>query len=233
MIVGFDTATTDTAVAVVAAGVTRHEATVGAGEDGRPAHGRTLLSLVDAAVGESGGWEEVELIAVGLGPGSFTGLRIGVSTARALAQARDLPLAGVPTTAALAEAARDHPAAAGRFGIGVVDARRGEIFAAIDRGEGTGAPVVCPPEGLAGALGGGVAGSLAAGEGAVRFRPEIEAAGVEVLDEGDPANRVAASRICLLAANIDAGDRPPVGELTPIYMRRPDAERWIERNDRT
>ena len=59
----------------------------------------------------AGGWAGIEPIAVGVGPGSFTGLRIGVATARALAQARGLPLAGVATTSALLAGIAEDPAA--------------------------------------------------------------------------------------------------------------------------
>jgi tRNA threonylcarbamoyladenosine biosynthesis protein TsaB len=231
MILGFDTATSDTAVAVMDGEVVRHDAAVGPDPDGRPGHGRVLLELVDSAVAEVGGWERIEAIAVGLGPGSFTGLRIGVSTARALAQARELPVAGVASTAALAAGLAERPDAADRALIGIVDARRGEIFASIDRGEGASDPVVCEPAELGPSLGGDVESALAAGDGAVRFRAEIEAGGIEVCADEDPANRLSARRICGLAAKIDASDRPPPGDLTPIYLRRPDAERWIERRD--
>ena len=148
VILGFDTATSDTAVAVVDGGSTVHEAIVGPDAGGRPEHGRALLGLIEAAVAESGGWQRIDSIAVGLGPGSFTGLRIGVSTARALAQARALPVAGVASTAALAAGLTDRPDASGRPLIGIVDARRGEIFAAVDRGEGASEPVVCSPDEL-------------------------------------------------------------------------------------
>ncbi len=231
MILGFDTATADTVVAIVDGDVVRHDAAVGPDPGGRPAHGRALLGLVDAAVSAVGGWERIDSIAVGLGPGSFTGLRIGVSTARALAQARGLPVAGVASTAALAAGLSARAGTGGRAGIGVIDARRGEIFAAIDRGEGVSQPVVCAPADLAPALGGEVGSALAAGEGAVRFRAEIEAAGVEVCADEDPANRLPAAQICFLVAKIDPHDRLQAGDLTPIYLRRPDAERWIERRD--
>jgi tRNA threonylcarbamoyladenosine biosynthesis protein TsaB len=232
VILGFDTATADTTVAVLDGEVTLHEATVGTDEGGRPAHGRALLGMVEAAVREVGGWDEIAQIAVGIGPGSFTGLRIGVSTARALAQARDLPVSGVTSTAALAAALAERPEAAGRSRIGVIDARRGEVFAAVDRGQGAAEPVVCPPEELLAALAGDLADPLSAGDGAVRFRAEIEAAGVEVCADEDPANRLSARQICLLAAKMDGDDVSLANVPTPMYMRRPDAERWLERNDR-
>jgi tRNA threonylcarbamoyladenosine biosynthesis protein TsaB len=72
----------------------------------RPAHLTRLLELADGLLGQAGiGWSEVGRIAVGLGPGTFTGLRIGVATARGLAQSLDVELVGVSTLRALAEAA--------------------------------------------------------------------------------------------------------------------------------
>ncbi|HET6831787.1 MAG TPA: hypothetical protein VFH44_10605, partial [Solirubrobacterales bacterium] len=136
----------------------------------------------------------------------------------------------VDTTAAVAAALDADPRAAGRVRIGVVDARRGEVFAAADRGEGAGEPVVCPPAGLAVALGDGLEGALAAGEGAVRFRSEIEALGLTVPADEDPANRLSAARICELAANMGPGEARFPAAVTPNYMRRPDAERWLERD---
>lgn len=230
MILGFDTATTDAAVAVTDDRLTVHEAIVGPDADGRPAAGRVLLAMVDAAVREAGGWDVMERIAVGIGPGSFTGLRIGVTTARALAQARGLPVVGVSSTAALAAALGERPEAGGRSRVGVIDARRGEIFAAVDRGAGPGAPVVCPPGSLAEALGGDLEGPLACGDGAVRFRDEIEAGGIEVCAEDDPANRLSARLICALGAMIDPTAGGSSDGPAPDYLRKPDAERWHERD---
>ena len=226
---GFDTATADTAVAVVGAG-DPIESIRGPDPGGRPAHATALLPAIEAAVATAGGWNEIGLIAVGVGPGSFTGLRIGVSTARALAQARGLPIAGVSTLAALASALGDAPEAAGRSRLAVIDARRGEVFVALDAGSGIAEPVVCPPGEIAGSLGSGaVSGALAAGDGSLRFRSEIEAAGIEVLPDVHPAHRLSARRVCLLGAEMMTQDPE---QIRPMYLRRPDAERWLERDRR-
>ncbi len=232
MILGFDTATPDTAVAVLRDGE-RVRAACSGPAGGRPVHGTELLGAVEELVTGAGGWEEVALIAVGIGPGSFTGLRIGISTARALAQSRSLPIAGVPSTSALLAGIAASPEAVGRASLAVIDARRGEVFAALDDGSGAGEPVVCPPAELAAAFGPeALSGAIAGGDGAVRFRTEIEAFGARVLPDGDDANRLSASRICELAAKVDLIELSGPEEIRPLYLRRPDAERWQERDGR-
>jgi len=221
----FDTATPDTAVAVCDGAEALAERLVGPDPDGRPSHGHALLGLIAELVEGAGGWERIGSIAVGVGPGSFTGIRIGVSTARGLAQARGLPVAAVPSTATLAAGI---PAAPDRARLAVIDARRGEIFAALlAPGAALAAePAVLAPEDV-GELFQGGASPLAAGDGAVRFRDALEAAGAEVLAEGDPANRISARLVSALAPTVGTGDPEDV---KPLYLRRPDAERWHERN---
>ncbi len=233
MILGFDSATPVTTVAVADRGRVLHFGEEGPGPDGRPAAGRALLGMIETAVAEAGGWDRIATIAVGRGPGSFTGLRIAVSTARALSQARRIAVAGIDSTAALAAGLAAAPGAETRIRLGIVDARRGEVFAAADRGDGVGEPVVCAPGELSEALGGGIEGALAGGDGAVRFRAEIEALGCEVPADEDPANRLSAVQICALAANMEPGGAHFPAGVTPKYMRRPDAERWHERDHGT
>lgn len=227
VVLGFDTATSDTVVGVRAGPALLAERRAGPEPGGRPRHGSDLLAMVEEAVAEAGGWDSIERIAVGLGPGSFTGARIGVATARALAQGRAIPLAGVLSTAALAAGM---PPAAGRPRLAVIDARRGEVFAAViePRADLAARPVVAPPGRLSEVLQLGANG-LAAGDGAVRFRGELESEGIEVAPDGDPVHRLSARHVCALGAIAEAGD--PEG-VRPEYLRRPDAERWLERDSR-
>jgi tRNA threonylcarbamoyladenosine biosynthesis protein TsaB len=197
---------------------------------GAAEHSRELLPELDRLMRESGaGWSEVHAIAVGVGPGTFTGLRIGIATARALAQALGKPVVPVGTLASLASGIEARPQAAARARLPVLDARRNQVFAALRGREGgeLWAPLVAGPEELAGritALGGPV---VAAGSGAIRFRRELEAAGAEVLPDPDPAHRISARHICALAEE----GRPARPEaIQPIYLRPPDAERWLERD---
>jgi tRNA threonylcarbamoyladenosine biosynthesis protein TsaB len=205
--------------------------------DGGPQHTTALLEEVERCAAAAGGWERVGLLAVGLGPGSFTGLRIGIATARGLGASLDLPVSGVCTLDAigrgLGEALRSAvplPPLTGQANSGrlaVLDARRGEVFAALysEAGERIWEPLVCPPEELEERVAALPTPPPAAGSGAVRFRQELARHGVRIAADDDPVHRVAARHICALAAASGGG-----GPLAPIYLRPPDAERWRERD---
>jgi tRNA threonylcarbamoyladenosine biosynthesis protein TsaB len=227
VVIGFDTATDDTAVAAVRDGQLLFAASVGPGDDGRPAHATRLLAEVEEAAGAAGGWDSVVRIAVGVGPGSFTGLRIGVATAKALAQSLGIELVGVGTLAALARGAAS--GAGERPLLAALDARRGELFAALydAGGEEIWEPFVVAPGELAERLARLSDPPLAAGSGALRFRDELQESGAEVLGDSAPSHRIAAREICAIGGLISASG--PEG-VAPIYLRPPDAERWRERD---
>jgi tRNA threonylcarbamoyladenosine biosynthesis protein TsaB len=213
---------------VVSDGEVVHEALLGVDEKGGPQHTTALLAELERGVEALGGWDAVGSLAVGRGPGSFTGLRVGIATARGVAASRALPLAGVSTLdalgSALAERAPDSP------GLALIDARRGELFWALYEpgGRRRWDPGVGPPDALAQRLATLDRTPLGAGSGAVRFRQDLANLGVEVPDEEDPVHRVSARHICALAG---AGDERGEGRVVePIYLRAPDAERWRERN---
>ena len=222
MILGLDTATPSTAAAVWAPGGPEFEARDDPAPGERPRHASRLLELVEAALEGAGAtWDDVERIAVGVGPGGFTGLRHGIATARALAQGRGLPLAAVSSLEALARGAE--ASAGGRVVLAVIDARRGEVFAAGWQGaELLLEPAAIAPADLAAKLGAGrLAGPLAAGDGAVRFREQLERAGALVPDDRSPAHLLSALQVCRLGAAGDVTDRD---RLVPDYRREPDAK---------
>jgi len=116
-------------------------------------HSRRLLGSVDWALRSAGiGWHDLAGIAVSVGPGSFTGLRIGLAAAKAMCMATDKPLVGVPTLDALALSCSG--AAAGRLVGVVLDARKQEVYAGFYRMNDDGFPVpedkpcVLPPDEL-------------------------------------------------------------------------------------
>lgn len=195
---------------------------------------------MEKAATAAGGWEAVDSIAVGLGPGTFTGLRVGIATARGLSVSLGLPVRGVCTLDALAVGIAEagdssvpypSPATKGnrRTVLAVLDGWRGEVFAALyaPDGERLWEPAVFRPEELAARVAALEAPPSVAGSGAVRFRHELARDGVRIADDSDPVHRVAARHVCALAAAAEGAE--PDG-LAPIYLRPPDAERWRERD---
>jgi tRNA threonylcarbamoyladenosine biosynthesis protein TsaB len=226
-VLGLDTATPDVAVAVTRGGEVISDVQLGA--DGRPRHGTELLPQVESAAAVAGGWDAIDAIAVGVGPGSFTGLRIGISTARALAQGLAKPLKGVGTLDALGRGLAERPAAAGRPVLPVIDARRNQVFASLRDGAGgvLWEPFVAEPHELAERVAALPEAPLSGGDGSLRFRRDLERAGAEVLPDSDPGHRLSARHTSELAVGI-AESAP--GDIRPIYLRPPDAQIWIERD---
>lgn len=202
-----------------------HEATLGLAADGSPQHSTALLAEIERAAQASGGWEQVGGIAVGRGPGSFVGIRIGLATARGLAASTGVQVSGVCTLDALGRAICEQTAG----GLAILDARRGEVFAALyaASGERLWEPFVAAPADLAEKVTALSAPLRAAGSGAVRFRQELADRDVDIPDDEDPVHRVSARHICALveASGYGNGD-----SLDPIYLRPPDAQRWRERD---
>jgi tRNA threonylcarbamoyladenosine biosynthesis protein TsaB len=219
LVVGFDTATPVTTAAVLLPDGSAVEAHDEPPAESRGQHASRLLGLVERVLREAGvAWDEVSRLAVGVGPGGFTGLRIGISTARALAQARALEVVPVSSLEALAAGgAFSQPVAA------VIDARRGEVFAAVfapDRSLLLG-PAAVAPAALAERLAALPASPLAVGDGAVRFAEELASAGAVVPPAETPVHRLNAVQICRLGEVREPVDRDA---LLPTYLREPDAK---------
>ena len=236
-ILGFDTATRATAVALADDGGAVLEARDDPPRGERPRHVSRLLPLCAELLDRAGiGFEDLACLAVGIGPGTFTGLRIGVATGRALGQASGIPAVGVSTLHSLALNARSDTAlhelgtVFPQLGtvVAVLDARRGEAFAAAWRAnqlEPRAEPLVAPgaftPESLAERLSGLASPVLAIGEGAVEFRVILERLGVFVPDDEAELHRVNAAGHCRIARQLPAADP---AQIIPQYLRLPDAE---------
>jgi tRNA threonylcarbamoyladenosine biosynthesis protein TsaB len=182
-----------------------------------PAHATELMPAVAEAMERAEvDWSDLDAIAVGVGPGTFTGLRIGIATARALATAAGLPLRRVSSLAALAAGIDS------LVRLPLIDARRGEVFAALYEGEREfWPPLVMRPEDLIEQLGNAGVIPLAAGDGSLRFRGMLEEAGVPVEPDDSAAHVVRALCICRLGEG--APDESPEAVL-PEYLREPDAK---------
>ncbi|HSC73687.1 MAG TPA: tRNA (adenosine(37)-N6)-threonylcarbamoyltransferase complex dimerization subunit type 1 TsaB [Gaiellaceae bacterium] len=190
LILAFDTATDVATSALVDGGEVLGE---------RASRAATLLEDVDALLRQAGTQtRDVDALAVGIGPGSFTGVRIGLSTARGLALALGIPVAGVSTLDALEAGAPD--------ALPVIDARRHEVFV--------------PGRVLAPADVDVDRGRLCVGSGAVRYRDLLAAKGADIPPDTDERHIPRARFHAALAR-----DFGPAEQVEPLYLRVPDADK--------
>jgi tRNA threonylcarbamoyl adenosine modification protein YeaZ len=198
LILAFDTATDVATVALARDGKVLGE---------RATRAVRVLQDVEGLLEDAGlRSDEVEGIAVGTGPGSYTGLRMGLVTARTLSFSLGVPVAGVSTLDALAAGA---PGA-----MPVIDGKRKEVFTLV-RGE----PRCLPAEALEVEQ-----GATYVGDGAVRFRAEIEAKSGVVPPDDDERHVPWARHHAALARDFGAAEAAE-----PIYLRVPDAEKALNR----
>jgi tRNA threonylcarbamoyladenosine biosynthesis protein TsaB len=163
-----------------------------------------VLEDVDALLRAAGVEpRDLDALAVGIGPGSFTGVRMGLAAARALALSLDIPAAGVSTLAVLAAGALD--------ALPLIDAKRREVFLQQD-----GEIVALPAAAFE------APGRVCVGDGALRYREHLEGTGATVPPDESELHLPHARFHAALAENFVAAD-----ELRPVYVRAPDADRML------
>jgi tRNA threonylcarbamoyladenosine biosynthesis protein TsaB len=179
-----------------------------------------LLPMIESVLRSAGlSYRDLDLIAATVGPGTFTGLRIGLAAARGLRLASGVPLVGVTTLEALAEGVPPS-ARAGRAVLAVIDARRGEIYTqAFDAAlMPLSDPQLLDPAAAASLLPPGPA--VLVGSGAALLVPRLT--GHDLIVPGGPENPAAAAIAAVaLRRNVPARGLPPP---SPLYLRAPDAK---------
>ena len=143
---------------------------------------------------------DLQGVVVGVGPGRYTSLRIGLASARAVATTLAIPIAGVSTLDALAVGSPE--------AVPLIDARRREVFTR------SGELVCIRPDQVS------VEGRLCVGDGAIVYREQLEARGASIPGDTDPRHHIQPACLVVLAESPD-GSLP----IEPIYLRAPDAER--------
>jgi tRNA threonylcarbamoyladenosine biosynthesis protein TsaB len=238
MILGIDTSTTIASVALVERGqIIWEESASDLGPNGsrapaaRANHAEIVLPLIDKLLDRaSRALADVSAFAVTIGPGSFTGLRIGLSTAKGLTYGVDAPVVGIPTLLAFAARVND------REGLicPLLDARKREVYAALfrrrdDKIERISDDVVATPDRvveLVRAEAGAGACLFIFGDGARVYRNVIEEGlGDRALfTSGDSYPSTASAAARLGEQKILSGEREAVGSLAPAYIRPSEAE---------
>jgi len=173
-------------------------------------HSERIAGFARDAMAEAGrGFDALDRIGVTTGPGSFTGLRVGLAFAKGLAAALDRPLVGISTLDALAASVEAAPAVAA-----LIDARRGQVYARIWReGAADGPAGALTLAAAAERIAGMGAGAVLVGSGAALFADLASGPGLRPLDGPAP------EALARLAAAAD----PALAPATPLYLRAPDA----------
>jgi tRNA threonylcarbamoyladenosine biosynthesis protein TsaB len=219
IVLGLDTATWTAAV-----GLSQGESVLAeAAEPAARSHVASLPALVQRVLRRAGlVIGDVQGVAVSIGPGSFTGLRIGLGLAKGLAFAGNLPLAAVPTLEALASAAEAMP---GETVCAALDARKREVYAALFRIGADGSPhrlgadEALAPDALAARL---PAGTVLIGDAADAY-PSVF--GPALISRPFATHHPRGGIVARLGARLlAAGSVADVGTVEPAYVRPPEAE---------
>lgn len=189
-------------------------------------HAESLMPQVEFICAQAGiAMSEVSVVAVDTGPGLFTGLRVGVASAKAIAQALKVPMIGVSSLDLLAFPMRY----SNRTIVTALDARRGELFSARYRAVPGGVqrlsgPDLGTPEELASNLLAAKEDCLLVGDGAHRYADQFGGLNRVELVERGLAHPTATALVQLAHARALREDWVPPSEIHPLYLRKPDAE---------
>ncbi len=215
--VALDTSTPTTAVGVRLADGTQCQSFDVPAAGGRPRHATAAIPLLEGLLAEYGcGWGEVSRVVVGIGPGGFTGVRVGIATAIGLSRGCRAELLGVNGLSALLSACEPATSAAA-----FLDARRGELFTAQS---GDPFETACIKRDAAGM--GLSSGTICVGDGALIERERLLSLGLIVPESDSPLHRLSALQLIELAS---AG--LSTSSIEPIYVRAPDAIPTAERGE--
>lgn len=195
-------------------------------------HAENLTPAIEFTCGQAQvELSDIGLVAVDVGPGLFTGLRVGIATAKAVAFALRVPMIGVSSLDLLAFPVRFSQ----RLIVTAIDARRGEVYYAFYRQVPGGVQRISErqvgsPDDLASELLATGEDALLVGDGAHRYREAFDGlARVELVDQGN-SHPSAASLVQLAHAQALREDYSQIDEIEPVYLRRPDAEiNWVTR----
>ncbi len=229
LILGIDTATAQVSVAVGG-----HEGVLASTQSVRgKQHAEVLTPAIEFTCRQARiELSEISVVAVDLGPGLFTGLRVGVAAAKAMAHALRVPMIGVASLDLLAFPVRYSP----KLIVAAVDARRGELFTAFYRQVPGGIQRLTPhhvvtPDDLASELLATAEECVLVGDGAVRYREVFDGLHkVEIIEDG-LAYPSASSLVMLAHAQALREQWVKPWDLQPLYLRKPDAEiNWQTRD---
>ena len=224
-ILAVDTATSSLSVAVVHGGSLCTEITCSTGET----HARHLMVLVDTALTLSGmSVDDLDGFAVTIGPGTFTGLRIGLSSIQGMATAASKPVAGISSLDVLAAQAAPASPGTGSLVCALLDARRMEVYGGLYRSEGQATvplsePRVGPPEKLAGEI---REPCVLVGSGALLYKDVLRNRLKEHFILPPPAaHTIRGETVARLALAAFEKETVPANRvLQPLYLRKSDAE---------